>query len=328
MELRAGMRDLCRYALALLLLIGSVRFAVAEVTFGVFGDTPYGTVEALAAERMIHEINREPLAFTVHVGDFKSGSSPCSDEVYRKQRAFMDLARTPLVYLPGDNDWVDCHRKGAGEYDPLERLRMLREVFFRDRLHRGSGKLALQSQRDQAGTHCRACVEHLRWRAGTVLFVTLNVQGSNNNLGRNPAMDLEHAQRAGAVGAWLDSALVEATRQLTDAMVIFIHANPFFERTEPGRPPRRLPDGFDSFRRQLAQLAQRFTRPVLVIHGDSHSFQDNRPLYDPVTREHIPNVRRVEVFGSPIVNWIKVTVRPGTAEPFEIRPAIAQRLAE
>jgi hypothetical protein len=37
-------------------------------------------------------------------------------------------SHTPFVFVPGDNDWTDCHRR-AGAYDPLERLARLR-VFF------------------------------------------------------------------------------------------------------------------------------------------------------------------------------------------------------
>ena len=35
-----------------------------------------------------------------------------------------------VVLTPGDNEWTDCHRVAAGEYQPLERLAKLREVFY------------------------------------------------------------------------------------------------------------------------------------------------------------------------------------------------------
>ena len=217
--------------------------AANEVEFGVFGDAGYSLPEEMALERMIPEINRESLAFNVFVGDFKNGSSPCTDALFRERRTLFEKSRAPLVYIPGDNDWTDCHRAGAGGYDPMERLRKLRELFYPSRLSLGNGKLPLVSQRDMKGSVCPACVEHLRWRVGAVLFTTLNVPGSNNNLGRTPTMDAEHASRSKAVAGWLDATIAEAARAPTDALVIFFQANPFFERTEPGRPARKKPGG-------------------------------------------------------------------------------------
>ncbi|MEO7402749.1 MAG: hypothetical protein ABIU95_03670, partial [Burkholderiales bacterium] len=162
-----------RRALVALLSLIATQVAMAnEIVFGVFGDAGYSLPEEMALERMIPEINRESLAFNVFVGDFKSGSSPCTDELFRERRTLFEKSRAPLVYIPGDNDWTDCHRAGAGGYDPVERLHKLRELFYPSRLSLGNGKLPLVSQRDMNGSVCSACVEHLRWRIGTVLFTT------------------------------------------------------------------------------------------------------------------------------------------------------------
>ncbi|MGF1477404.1 MAG: hypothetical protein ACFB6S_17815 [Geminicoccaceae bacterium] len=68
--------------------------------------------------------------FTVHIGDTKSGSTPCSDEELSNQLDFMNSFSTALVYTPGDNEWTDCYRERAGEFDPLERLAKIRELYF------------------------------------------------------------------------------------------------------------------------------------------------------------------------------------------------------
>jgi len=39
--------------------------------FGVLGDTPYSEREEAAFLGMIERMNREPLAFSIHVGDIK-----------------------------------------------------------------------------------------------------------------------------------------------------------------------------------------------------------------------------------------------------------------
>jgi hypothetical protein len=46
---------------------------------------------------------------------------------------------------------------------------------------------------------------------------------------------------------------------------------------------------------------------VLVIHGDTHWFRFDRPLVDPRSGHHVENVTRLEVYGSPFINWIYVT---------------------
>lgn len=34
----------------------------------------------------------------------------------------------PVVYVPGDNEWTDCHRTNTGSYNTLEHLPHLRRV--------------------------------------------------------------------------------------------------------------------------------------------------------------------------------------------------------
>jgi hypothetical protein len=46
-------------------------------SFALTGDTPYSPHEETQFVEMLYELNREELAFIVHVGDFKSGSSRC-----------------------------------------------------------------------------------------------------------------------------------------------------------------------------------------------------------------------------------------------------------
>ncbi|HEY4999920.1 MAG TPA: hypothetical protein VII36_12280, partial [Usitatibacter sp.] len=99
--------------------------------FGVMGDTPYNEREEPHFLEMIERMNAEPLAFVIHVGDFKAGShAPCTDELFARRKAQFDLSAHPLIYTPGDNEWTDCRRPTNGAMDPVERLAKLREVFF------------------------------------------------------------------------------------------------------------------------------------------------------------------------------------------------------
>jgi hypothetical protein len=97
----------------------------------VIGDIPYKIPDDYAkVDRLIAAINALKPAVTLHVGDVKSGSSPCSDEVLKRAFDQIQTIESPVVYTIGDNEWTDCHRKDAGGFDPRERLLKVREIYF------------------------------------------------------------------------------------------------------------------------------------------------------------------------------------------------------
>ena len=51
-----------------------------------------------------------PLAFALHVGDFKWAGSECSDELFLQRREWFELSHHPFFFIPGDNEWSDCSR--------------------------------------------------------------------------------------------------------------------------------------------------------------------------------------------------------------------------
>jgi hypothetical protein len=71
---------------------------------GLIGDFPYDDEKEVQAESMFDELNGEELAFIVHDGDIKSGSSPCDDEVLDKELERFEGSENPLIYTPGDNE--------------------------------------------------------------------------------------------------------------------------------------------------------------------------------------------------------------------------------
>lgn len=243
------------------------------------GDAPYSEGEARRLDALIDDLNAQPLAFVAHVGDITSGRGPCSDAwLEARQRQFARL-RHPFILLPGDNDWTDCHRTG---FDPLERLRKWRALFC-------ASPAALALER-QEGEYC----EHVRWRHAGLLFVALNVPGSNNNLGRTREMDAEYERRMFAAFEWLDESVAEAEWRGLAGVVVLMQANPF---------ERRSPDGYERLRNVLATHARWLGAGRLaLVHGDSHVFLDDRPL---------PGVRRIVVWGSPFVGWLRAGVAGG-----------------
>jgi hypothetical protein len=276
--------------------------------FALIGDVPYSEMEASELDAMIGQMNGEELAFVIHVGDITSGTGPCSDEWFAARKRQFEKSRHPLVIIPGDNDWVDCHRTGR---DPMERLRKFRDLFESGDESLGERKLRLERQ---AGRYAEYR-EHLRWIAGEVLFVGLNVQGSNNNLGRTPAMDAEYRARMAAVSAWLQDSLRLARERRLAGMLIFVQGDPDFERKT-----RRKRDGFAEFRDALRDLAIDFGKPVLFVNGDSHFYKLDKPLADPRTGRPIENFTRVVVFGSPQVRWIRAGIDASTPQLFELSP--------
>ncbi len=244
------------------------------------GDTPYSEGEVKRLDHLIDELNAEPLAFVVHIGDITSGQGPCTDEWFAARKNQFARIKPPFVLLPGDNDWTDCHRSGM---EPMERLAHWRKLFFA----RG-GVLGLEVQR---GAYC----EHVRWQMGNSLFVALNVQGSNNNLGRIPAMDAEYAERMKAVLAWIDDAERVLREGNLERIVLLMQANPFLT-------PRKGPSGFASLLERVRALVAANPGKVILVNGDSHTYRVDEPL---------PGLRRIEPWGSPIVSWLRGTIAGG-----------------
>jgi hypothetical protein len=283
------------------------------LSFALIGDTPYSEAEADMLDAMIDRMNREELAFVIHVGDITGGRGPCTDEWLEARKRQFERSRHPFVIVPGDNEWVDCHRTG---FDPIERLRKFRELFESGGSSLGERKIALERQSDRDAAHFPEYREHLRWIAGNVLFVGLDVQGSNNNLGRTSAMDTEYRARMAAVFAWLDDSLRLARERNLAGMLIFAQANPDFEQ----RFQRKGGDGFAEFRVALRDLALKFGKPVLFVNGDTHFYRLDKPLADPRTGLPIANFTRVVVFGSPQTRWIRAGIDASTPQLFEVSP--------
>jgi hypothetical protein len=257
--------------------------------FGLMGDVPYSTSEAQRLDVLIDDLNAADLAFIAHVGDITSGRGPCTDEWFGARKQQFARIRHPFILLPGDNDWVDCHRSG---FDPMERLAKWRAVFCNPQV-----SFVVEKQKSE---YC----EHVRWKFGGTLFVALNVQGSNNNLGRTPAMDAEYEERMRAVFAWIDGSEKIFREQNLQGMVLLMQANPFVT-------PRSGPSGFSGILQKLRALGVAYPGKVLLVNGDTHTYRDDEP---------IPGLRRIEVPGSPLVSWLrgaevsgKLAIRPAAS---------------
>jgi hypothetical protein len=225
--------------------------------------------------------------------------------------------RHPLVYIFGDNEWTDCHRPAAGGYDPLERLAKLREIFTQGDRSLGQRTIELNRQSDKS--QYSKFRENVYWTEGDVLFTGIHVVGSNNNLGRNTANDAEYVERNAANIVWLKEAFARAKAKRSLGLVIVIHGNP----DDFNIPANAQQNGFREFVNVLKSELKNYSKPVMLVHGDSHYFRIDKPLnIDEAPGTVITNFTRVETFGSPNVHWLRVTVNPRNPNLFEINQEI------
>ncbi|MCW2878685.1 MAG: hypothetical protein JWQ95_2785 [Sphaerisporangium sp.] len=273
----------------------------------LIGDMPYGDTGRAQYPRVIDEINADRhLAFTVFDGDIKNGSERCDQPLYDLAAKSFGSFRSPVVYVPGDNEWTDCDRASAGAYDPNERLSLVRRMFASTPESLGARKLPLQRQ-------SAAYPENVRWKYGTATYLGLNVPGSDNNApqfdaaGKQIDGDLaEYTARNKANLDWLDQGFAAARSAGSKAIVIVLQADMW--TTEPTAH-------FADTKRKLAQLSIGFPGQVLLVNGDSHVLRVDKPLTD-AKDQTIQNVTRVQTFGSGQSHWVSAVIDPSDPQVF------------
>jgi hypothetical protein len=299
----------------LVLLIGASVRAAEPFAFVALGDTAYnGERDYPIYRRLIAAINAAAPAFSIHVGDVW-GVGNCHDAHIQQIEGFFSEYTGPVVYTPGDNEWVDCTHRAMGGYDASERLTALRKAFFAKARSLGQNPMDVARQSDVSPF--KAYVENARWERGGVLFVTVNVVGSNNNFRFDDAAALEEAfERNRANVAWLRDGFRIAREGDYAAVVVALHAEMFEERGV-ARP------AFADIVEELKLGAERFRKPVLLINGDTHEFVVDRPLFTPLGEADAPlfaNVTRLEVYGAPEIRAVRVGVDTSTPWVFSFSP--------
>jgi hypothetical protein len=335
-RLRAGL--LAASCFALLTGCAGVAPGTGRYDLALIGDQQYSAESDAQFPRLMEDINRSNVAFVVHIGDFKAGiSMPCDDALIRSRKDQFDGSRHPFIYTPGDNDWTDCHNPKAGGFEPEDRLAKLRETFFQDNQSLGQRKLPMRRQSDDP--RYSKFRENARWSVGGVTFATIHMVGSNNNLGRAAEQDAEFRERNSANLAWLKETFDVAKREGARAVAIFTQANPRFEdRFSKGRlnmlrhtPRPQTPSGFADFIPALEAEVVAYRKPVLLLHGDTHYFRVDKPLFrtgetSPGDRgRQVENFTRVEVFGFPEAHWVRVIVDPDGAGVFTVKEEIVEQ---
>lgn len=271
------------------------------------GDLPYTPDQDEAFRNLLQQSESDNFAFLMHVGDFKSQSAPCSDSSFLSVRnLFRDYSK-PVVYTPGDNEWTDCHGVSS---DPIERLNKLRDLFFKDPATLRLNHLNVTYQSRSLGH--RPYIENYRFLRSGVLFVVVHVVGSGNNYRPDhPASMMEFRRRSASNQVFLKESFTEALSRDVKAVAVVMHANPDFEEGKE--------KGFHALLATIRDFLSRYQKPVLCIHGDTHYYRIDKPLKDTHGSTYL-HFTRMEVFGSPNVAGVVVSVTPTTKEVFSFQP--------
>ena len=291
--------------------LGALSIATAAAaqpfSFVAYGDTGYKLPrDNQRVEKLIDAINAERPTFTIHVGDFK-GYSSCGDAAYAAHKAMFGRHQQPLILTPGDNDWTDCEAESAGKFEPLERLGILRKMFFGSAESLGGKTMPLARQ-------STAYPENASWTRDGVVFATVHVVGPHNDFVMNKARAAEAIDRAAADEQWIKRAFETARASKAKAIVLAFQVDAW-AATAPA-----YEDGpIDWLKRTIGDEAATFEGQVLIVHGDSHRLTIDTPYrrtdIDAGTSRGL-NVTRLQVPGWPDHRAVRIDVDTSRAAIF------------
>jgi hypothetical protein len=326
------------------------RGELGGLSIAVYGDSPYGindadTAQFSATPMFIKSINDDKdVSLVFHVGDIHSGKQTCS---YGYDRAIYDMWKafeSPLVYTPGDNEWMDCHKSKEGNQPPLDNLDYVRQIFFATPGNAIAVDKPLMTQAqnfDGQYPSDAEYVENVMWEQSGVVFVSVNVPGGSNNgednwygIERTKPQTAEILKRTSAAQRWIDRAFTLANTDRARAVVIQLQADMW---DLDGTAPKDLHIG--NYRQYIDNIALQttlFGKPVLLLNGDSHGYRSDNPLVKgaPCVTEsgasdvvcsddayeaqpngyNVKNFHRIVVHGSVApMEWIKLQIKPGNS---------------
>ena len=329
--------------------------------FVAIGDTAYNLPHDYPVYRaLIQTINSTDPAFTIHVGD-TWGAMDCNDAEHQRIRDFFAEYDHPLIYTPGDNEWVDCLKpeiveiayryiSGTATEDDLaviadglsleggydrklsadgfSSLASIRKTFFADNRSLGTNPIELTRQADVS--EFGNMVENAIWTHEEVVFGTVHVAGSGNNFFINDTeRALEAIARNKANVEWIKRIFNDAQESDAQAVVIAVHASLFaFSNRRDGEFTGLAVRGgvngpFHWIALAIRDLGAAFGRPVLVVHGDYHEFEIDRPFLVSGGERELPkyaNITRLQVYGAPEIKAVRVSVEPDAPWVFSFAP--------
>lgn len=288
--------------------------------FALLGDNPYSSATYDKYIRMIDQVNAQTdIAWVIHLGDVKGGGDSCSDEEFNRRFDLNQRFQPPFLLTPGDNDWLDCKREGAGGFNEYERLAHFREIFYpTPGYSTGGNPMPVRQQSEDS--EFSEFVENAMWQREGVVFATVHVVALT--VAATDPQQLE--RRNAAATAWIEAAFAKAGQ--TDASGVFLamQADPWIVWGLPALTRQACASCLDPrvslewLYPLLAEQSLAFGKPVVLAVGDTHIFRVDKPLYSS-RRQLVENFTRVEGFGNPLVHWINVLVESDESWVFSFR---------
>ena len=282
-------------------LLRSAPTTGAALSIAITGDTPYDPPGQRAElDRLEADVSAlTGVELVVHLGDLKRGRDPCTAATYRNAADAMCASAVPAFVLPGDNEWNDCERTRDKGFDTVEAWRHWDATFgpSADRCAAltppTDWRVLPQVRPDQTwwpGTHTGG----FRFDRNGVRVVGLALPSF---VAKDHGLPGDKGTKVRDLAI---AAMADALASPADAVIVLLHADVFQEGANQ-----------DPFREALSTEARRFGRPVLVVVGDSHSFDIRRP-FDGVDLTYVV----VERGGREAP--LTVEVRPGADPAFHL----------
>ena len=134
------------------------------------------------------------------------------------------------------------------------------------------------------------------------------------------AANAEYLERDAANVAWMTASFAQAKAVNAAGIVIVTQGDPGFDvpETEEFDESTNASSSFQNFMGKLVEQTAQFKGQVLFVHGDTHFFKMDKPLYK--TYKMLTNFTRVQTFGSPSLHWVRVAVDTKTPHVFTVIP--------
>ena len=210
-----------------------------SLIFSVMGDVPRSDEEKTILIEQVRKHNQYSSAqFVFHVGDIKSGDSPCDEDNYGLVAGYLKKFRVTVFIVPGDNEWNDCE-------NPSQAWDYWNKYFL---AFDQNWKVPFKVLRQQNYRVNTSFVKN------NILFIALNLVG-----GRIHDQGEWDQMQQNAID-WIEQQFDD---EGISASVILAQANP--------------DEKHKLFMDQFLPLVENFEKPVLFIHGDGHLWLYDEP---------------------------------------------------
>ena len=282
--------------------------ATTFISFGDFPHVPEHDVEN-NLKMLLSSMNKYDPALFIHVGDTFGRVEPCTNSMIDLQRKMLNSLDAPVFYTPGDNEWRDCYQKNGENYDNQERLEYIRKTYYSDNKTLGKNALYVENYRSNGYP------ENARIMIENVAFISAHVIGSGNNFDpRSERNTKEYFTRDSANINWIKESFKKYDK--ASAFVVVIHADMYDRGTDNGRSIPKVPilaPQYEKFGMTLYNISNEYKKPILILHGDTHTFKDFQP-----NSINYPFIYAIENYGNPDLKALMIEVDVSKNKPFNV----------